>query len=72
MLTGVGKKVNCEAAAAALKELVPITAEVSVPYEFHRYSRFLLTYSVHPVLSSLSFRNPAHYQHRYYRKYRYR
>jgi hypothetical protein len=31
-----GKKANCEAAAAALKELVPITAEVSVPYEFHR------------------------------------
>jgi len=32
-----GKKSNCEAASAALKELVPITAEVSVPYEFHRY-----------------------------------
>ena len=46
-MTGVGKKVNCEAAAAALKELVPITAEVSVPYEFHRYSRFLLTYTLY-------------------------
>merc|ERR1739848_97369 len=32
-----GKKDNCEAASQALLELVPITAEVSVPYEFHRY-----------------------------------
>jgi len=32
-----GKKVNCEGAAQALLELVPITAEVSVPYEFHRF-----------------------------------
>ena len=29
--------INCEGAAAALKELVPITAEVSIPFEFHRY-----------------------------------
>jgi len=32
-----GKKANCDAASQALLELVPITAEVSVPYEFHRY-----------------------------------
>jgi len=32
-----GKKSNCEGASAALKELVPITAEVSIPFEFHRY-----------------------------------
>jgi len=32
-----GKKSNCEGAAAALKELVPITAEVCIPFEFHRY-----------------------------------
>ena len=32
-----GKKENCEGAANALVELVPITAEVSVPYEFHKY-----------------------------------
>lgn len=32
-----GKKVNCEGASQALLELVPITAEVSVPYEFHRF-----------------------------------
>jgi polyribonucleotide nucleotidyltransferase len=32
-----GKKSNCEGAASALKELVPITAEVSIPFEFHRY-----------------------------------
>lgn len=32
-----GKKGNCEAASQALLELVPITAEVSVPYEFHRF-----------------------------------
>jgi len=32
-----GKRQHCEAAAAALLELVPITAEVSVPYEFHRF-----------------------------------
>jgi len=32
-----GKKANCEAASNALLELVPITAEVSVPYEFHRF-----------------------------------
>jgi len=32
-----GKKENCEGASQALLELVPITAEVSVPYEFHRY-----------------------------------
>merc|ERR1719308_354695 len=32
-----GKKENCDAASQALLELVPITAEVSVPYEFHRY-----------------------------------
>ena len=31
-----GKKDNCEGASKALLELVPITAEVSVPYEFHR------------------------------------
>ena len=33
----LGKKSNCEGASAALKELVPITAEVSIPFEFHRY-----------------------------------
>ena len=33
----LGKKSNCEGAAAALKELVPITAEVCIPFEFHRY-----------------------------------
>jgi len=32
-----GKKSNCEGASQALLELVPITAEVSVPYKFHRY-----------------------------------
>ena len=32
-----GKTENCTAASKALLELVPITAEVSVPYEFHRY-----------------------------------
>merc|ERR1719410_210752 len=32
-----GKKDNCEGASKALLELVPITAEVSVPFEFHRY-----------------------------------
>jgi len=32
-----GKQANCDAASQALLELVPITAEVSVPYEFHRY-----------------------------------
>merc|ERR1711970_1353979 len=32
-----GKKDSCDGAAKALLELVPITAEVSVPYEFHRY-----------------------------------
>merc|ERR1711970_89924 len=32
-----GKKDSCDGAAKALLELVPITAEVSVPYEFHRF-----------------------------------
>jgi len=32
-----GKMANCEGASQALLELVPITAEVAVPYEFHRY-----------------------------------
>merc|ERR1719323_1854072 len=32
-----GKKENCAAANKALLELVPITAEVSVPFEFHRF-----------------------------------
>jgi len=32
-----GKKSACEGAAAALKDLVPITAEVTIPFEFHRY-----------------------------------
>ena len=32
-----GRKANCEAASKALKDLVPITAEVSVPFEFHRF-----------------------------------
>merc|ERR1719361_1174231 len=32
-----GKKGNCEAASQALLELVPIEAQVAVPYEFHRY-----------------------------------
>ena len=31
-----GKRENCDGASKALLELVPITAEVSVPYEFHR------------------------------------
>ena len=31
-----GKKDNCESATQALLQLVPITAEVSVPVEFHR------------------------------------
>jgi len=33
----VGKRDNCEKASQALLELVPITAEVSVPFEFHRF-----------------------------------
>merc|ERR1719419_1322265 len=32
-----GKKGNCEAASQALLELVPIEAQVAVPYEFHRF-----------------------------------
>merc|ERR1711970_781972 len=32
-----GKLANCEGAAAALKQLVPITAEISIPYEFHKF-----------------------------------
>merc|ERR1711971_349794 len=32
-----GKKDNCEAAAQALKALVPINIEVEAPYEFHRF-----------------------------------
>jgi len=32
-----GKKDNCEAAAKALKALVPINIEVDVPFEFHRF-----------------------------------
>jgi len=32
-----GKKDQCEKASQALLELVPITAEVSVPFEFHRF-----------------------------------
>jgi len=32
-----GKKNNCDGAANALKELVPITAEVVIPFEFHKY-----------------------------------
>jgi len=32
-----GKRDNCEKASQALLELVPITAEVSVPFEFHRF-----------------------------------
>jgi len=32
-----GKKDNCEAAANALKALVPINIQVEVPYEFHRF-----------------------------------
>jgi len=32
-----GKKESCEAAAAALKALVPINIEVEVPFEFHRF-----------------------------------
>lgn len=31
-----GKSENCQAASNALKDLVPITVEVSVPYEYHR------------------------------------
>merc|ERR1719412_81983 len=32
-----GKKENCEAAAEALKALVPIEIKVEVPFEFHRF-----------------------------------
>ena len=32
-----GKSKNCAEASQALLELVPITAEVSVPFEFHRF-----------------------------------
>ena len=32
-----GKPENCEAAKQALQDLVPITEETSVPYDFHRY-----------------------------------
>jgi len=32
-----GKNEKCEAAAQALKDLVPITLEVDVPFEYHRY-----------------------------------
>lgn len=32
-----GKKENCDAARDALLALVPITEEVNVPYEFHRF-----------------------------------
>merc|ERR1719347_1705890 len=32
-----GKIVNCEGASSALKELVPITAEVAIPFEFHKF-----------------------------------
>ena len=32
-----GKAANCEAASQALLELVPIEAQVAVPYEFHRF-----------------------------------
>jgi len=32
-----GKSEKCEAAAQALKELVPIALEVDVPFEYHRY-----------------------------------
>merc|ERR1712088_539643 len=32
-----GKKINCKAASQALLEMVPIEAQVAVPYEFHRF-----------------------------------
>ena len=32
-----GKKENCDAAANALKALVPINIDVEVPYKFHRF-----------------------------------
>merc|ERR1719347_1050676 len=32
-----GKIVNCEGASSALKDLVPITAEVNIPFEFHKF-----------------------------------
>ena len=32
-----GQSKNCAEASKALLELVPITAEVSVPFEFHRF-----------------------------------
>ncbi|KAJ3600132.1 hypothetical protein NHX12_034082, partial [Muraenolepis orangiensis] len=32
-----GRKERCEAAVEALKALVPVTTEVEVPYELHRY-----------------------------------
>jgi len=32
-----GKQANCDNAAAALRDLVPITAEYSVPFEFHKF-----------------------------------
>ncbi|CAH1773087.1 unnamed protein product [Owenia fusiformis] len=32
-----GQKEKCEAASQALKDLVPVTEEVMVPYDFHRF-----------------------------------
>lgn len=32
-----GKKELAEEASAALKALIPITREMDIPYEFHRY-----------------------------------
>merc|ERR1711962_1119200 len=32
-----GKKDNCDNAAAALRDLVPITAEYPIPFEFHKF-----------------------------------
>ncbi|XP_071839733.1 vigilin-like [Apostichopus japonicus] len=32
-----GKRENCEGAKAALEEMVPITKEVSIPFDYHRF-----------------------------------
>lgn len=55
-----GKLENCQAASQALKDLVPITIEVPVPYEYHRsiigqkgnaVRELMSKYDVHIILS---------------------
>lgn len=55
-----GKSENCQAASQALQDLVPITQEVPVPYEFHRsiigqkgkdVRELMSKYDVHIILS---------------------